>query len=162
MLFLGIDPGQRGGWGLVDAAGGFVAADHWRDGITTLRTLAPYAPRVALCHLERVSLFPRQTKGFLVQMQSLLTSAGRWFQILEFLRIPYQLIHPQTWQAAYDLYHWQCRRAKLGKPASGYDLTPWDLAARLWPESGIKGQGQSGPAVGLLLAEHARRCGQGC
>ncbi|MDI6854038.1 MAG: hypothetical protein QME75_10615 [Deltaproteobacteria bacterium] len=158
-LFLGIDPGAAGGFALLDAHGRFVAGDKWRDGVRTLRGLAPYAPRVARCHLERVNLFPRQAKGFITQMQSLLVSAGRWQQILEFLHVPYELIHPQTWQVAFGLYHWQSRRAKVrgttGK-LEGFALTPWDLAARLWPEAGIKGQGQSGMAVGLLLAEHAR------
>lgn len=159
-LYLGIDPGASGGWGVVDAEGRFVAGDKWRDGRRTLRALAVYAPRVALCHLERVNLFPRQGKGFIVQMQSLLVSAGRWMQILDFLSVPYELVAPQTWQAAYGLYHWQRRRAQLAGTTgklSGFALTPWDLAARLWPDAGIKGEGQSGMAVGLLLADHARR-----
>jgi len=155
-LYLGVDPGQTGGWGLLDQSGAYVAADRWRDGHTTYLALASYAPRVALCHLEHINFFPRLSKGLLIQAQTLLISAGRWHQILDILQIPYRLVHPQTWQAAYGLYHWRRRRAKLGNPKSGYNLTPWDLAARFWPEAGIKGQGQSGPAVGLLLAEHAR------
>jgi hypothetical protein len=175
-LFLGIDPGATGGFGILDAevspifddtgpVGRFVAGDKWRDGERTYQAVSPYAGRIAACYLERVNIFPRQGKGFITQMQSLLVSAGRWMQILDLLDVAYDLIHPQTWQAAFGLYRWQSRRAKLRKlivKGDGYDLTPWDTAARLWPEAGIKGQGQSGLAVGLLLAEHARRLAEKC
>ncbi|MDI6854802.1 MAG: hypothetical protein QME75_14515 [Deltaproteobacteria bacterium] len=159
-LFLGIDPGAAGGFGVLDADGRFVAGDKWRDGGRTYRAVSAYAGRIAACHLERVNIFPRQARGFITQMQSLLVSAGRWMQILDLLAVPYELVAPQTWQAAFGLYHWQRRRAKLAGATGkleGFALTPWDLAARLWPEAGVKGQGQSGMAVGLLLAEHARR-----
>jgi hypothetical protein len=108
-------------------------------------------------------------------MQSLLVSAGRWMQILDLLAVAYELIHPQTWQAAYGLYRWQSRRSKLagvtGK-LEGFALTPWDLAARLWPEASIKGQGQSGLPWGCFWRsrpgeqkvidepEQQRRCGE--
>ena len=66
--------------------------------------------------------------------------------------VPFVTISPITWQAATGLRSWQVKqKLNPGSPS------PLSLARQLWPDAPMPCEVDSGKAVGLLLADLARR-----
>ena len=98
-------------------------------------------------YLELVQTFPQKGSGFQNRNQGLLVNLGVWQGWCLALGVPYLLVSPLTWQAAYCLSH--CHDIKAESPL--------EIARRLWPGAPLEFQADDGRAVGLLLAELARR-----
>ena len=154
-LFIGIDPGQTGGMGVLDQAGHLVTAVRWdqKDPAQIYHRLELMREQVSRVYLEEVNL-PQTGAGLNFQHtpQALLVNQGIWLGWLIALSLPVALIPPQTWQAATGLHRW---KSNLIKNPTG--PTPLNLARRSWPTAPLEFQADDGRAVGLLLADLARR-----
>ena len=145
--YLGIDPGQRGGLGVLDRDGLPLAWTRMPDAPTTIvawlteaKTAYPHLILVA----ELAQAMPKQgiTGAF---------TYGRHFGLFEvaavFLMLPYHEVRPSAWKKALGL-----TSAKLDSIA---------LCQRLWPSVGLVPPGSrkehDGVAEALLIAEWARR-----
>jgi hypothetical protein len=167
-LFCGIDPGSRGGAGIINATSEFVHAWRWKsaDPAHALRELARFQDRIAAAYLERVQLFPQLKVAFMVSMQNLLANAGIWQGFMISLGIEFGVILPHTWKGIVGLTNWRQRQHRTSRLLEGVaegvrqavlEMTPLGLAKRLWPQAPLKTDADDGMAVGLLLAECARR-----
>lgn len=153
--FCGIDPGKTGGIGVIDQAGRFIAAHRWseRDPIRLYNILLLIKGcLVNRVYLELIQVFPQKESGFIQQGQSTIANWGIWQGFMIAAGIPYDVVSPLTWQAAYGLTSW----AK--KQADGISChSPLTLARHLWPAAPLEFKADDGKAVGLLLADLARR-----
>jgi hypothetical protein len=155
ILYLGIDPGATGGLGLVDHQGHPIAAHRWDKGnpANTYNILYRYREQIKRAYIEVVSIYPRSGMGHAVMGQSLLINAGIWRGWLIALNLTWAEIHPATWQSRHGLHHWQ----KKQKAGDANQHSPLTLARLLFPTAGLQYQADDGKAVGLLLADLARR-----
>ena len=150
-LFIGIDPGQQGGIGILDQDNRYFAARRWnrRDPRQLYILLQSINDLVVLVYLENINMPPsgegienRWSAG-----SNLLVNSGIWQGWLMALGLPLVLVPPATWQAAHGLYQWKSRLAK--DPDSP---TPMTVARGEWPDAPLEFQADDGMAVGLLLA----------
>jgi hypothetical protein len=82
-----------------------------------------------------------------------MVNLGIWQGFLMAAGLPYVLVHPATWQTAHQLRNWQARI----KQGTAGQHSPLSLARQLWPTAPLDYQADDGKAVGLLLADLARR-----
>ena len=152
-FFAGIDPGQTGGIGIIDAQGRYIEAHRWskREPRDIYNILYKYNNRLVMVYLENVNL-PQagQLENRFSAGANLLVNLGIWQGFLIALEVPYTMIHPSTWQAAQGLHRWQARQ-KID-PAHP---CPLSLARSRWPGAPLEFQADDGKAVGLLLASYA-------
>lgn len=167
-LYLGIDPGARGGAGLITVTSEFIHAWRWKsaDPAHAFKELAKFQDRIGGAYIERVQLFPQLPKRMLMSMQNLLPNAGIWQGFMISLGIEFGVILPHTWQGIMGLTNWRKRQHRTSRLLEGVaegvrqavlEMTPLGLAKRLWPQAPLKTDADDGMAVGLLLAECARR-----
>jgi hypothetical protein len=152
--FLGIDPGQIGGLGVIDAQGGFVGAWRWdsKAPINIYNRLILCRDMVNIVYLELIQTFPQESVGFITRNQSTLINFGQWQGMLIAAGLPFVTISPLTWQAATGLRSWQARQ-KIDPRAP----SPLSLARQLWPTAPLPRLADDGKAVALILADLARR-----
>jgi hypothetical protein len=103
-------------------------------------------------YLELINAHPGEGIGHLVNNMALVQNWGVWQGFCYAAGVPFTLIHPATWQAAHGLRSWQARQK--ADPAAP---SPLSLARRLWPTAPMPCLADDGKAVGLLLADLARR-----
>ena len=151
-VFVGIDPGQTGGLGILDSHGGFLACWRWNQKapLYLYNKLVLYRELIGVVYLEEVRVFPKEEKGFITQNQGLLVNSGIWQGWLISLSLPFLQIHPHTWQTPHGLFRWQKLREKDQNHQS-----PLTLARSKWPGAPLEYQADDGKAVGLLLAHTA-------
>ena len=155
-LFAGIDPGElKGGIGIIDYEGKFILAERWnrKDPRATYNILYKYKDMIEVIYIEDVNL--PQTGNVANQFSgssNLMVNFGIWQGMCLALDIKPVLVHPNTWQAAFNLHHWQAAQKK-NSAAPG----PLDRARQLWPVAPLQFKMDDGKAVGLLLADFARR-----
>lgn len=150
MIFLGIDPGQKGGWaqirtypnGQVDVMvfpwDNEMFVDFMRD--------VPVDFETTVCALEKVGAMPGQGVR---SMFSFGESYGFIQGVLSALRIPYQLVPPTKWKKEFSL---------IGKDKQASIIT----CHRLFPDLDLRWTEKcktdsDGLAESTLLAEYARR-----
>lgn len=152
--YAGIDPGQTGGIGIIDNVGSYVAAHRWdkRDPVRLYNILLLIKEDVDIVYIELVNAHPGEGVGHVTQTQSLMVNLGIWQGWLMAAGLSYILIHPATWQSVFGLRSWQVRR-KLDPAAP----SPLSLARSRWLGAPLDYQADDGKAVGLLLADLARR-----
>lgn len=142
MIYLGIDPGKSGGIAILDQ--GF---DGWF--CRTIRTLETPADIVnwillntynesAMAMIEKVHSSPQMG---VKSAFSFGQSFGWLLGVLDALRIPYEFVSPQKWQAA------------MGCKTGGDKNVSKAAAQRLWPNEKIT----HANADALLIAEYCRR-----
>ena len=153
-LFVGIDPGQTGGIGILDAQGKYYAAHRWdsREPVKLYNILILIKGMVDRIYLELINAHPGEGIGDVVNNMALVQNWGIWQGFCIAAGLPFVLVHPATWQAAYGLRSWQARQ-KISPAAP----SPLSLARQLWPGAPLPCLADDGKAVGLLLADLARR-----
>lgn len=153
-VFVGIDPGQTGGLGILDSRRGFLAAWRWnqKNPLYLYNKLVLFRELIGGVYLEMVRVFPREQQGFISQNQSLLVNSGIWIGWLLSLGMPYLQVDPATWQAAHQLQFWKKRQEPDPRQHS-----PLSLARSRWPSAPLEYQADDGKAVALLLADLACR-----
>ena len=101
MVWIGIDPGKKGGYALIYEELGKVEAYPWDDGEFTKKMFELYDSGCECkCCLEKVGAMPKQG---LASTFNFGTSFGFIQGVLTAYHIPYQLVPPQTWKKAFSL-----------------------------------------------------------
>ena len=145
MIYIGVDPGKKGGYAFVDDAG--ARTYPWDDQrfIEDLRVHANSAEK-CIAAVEKVGAMPGQGT---VSMFSFGQSYGFILGALAAFGIPYQLVPPRKWKAEYGLLN-----------TTKEDSVK--VAKRLFPEVDLLPtprcrKESDGMAEALLLALYARR-----
>lgn len=149
MHFIGIDPGAKGAWAMLDAAGAIIALEDFPDGgeVALCQQMAGYDLQNARAALEFVHSMPKQGVASTFKFG---TNYGVWRGILAALRVPFELVRPQLW------------KRDLVKPSDAAAKKSAEIisAARLFPSAslfGPRGGAYDGRAEALLIAEWLRR-----
>lgn len=151
-LFIGIDPGKKGGIAVIDTESGirYTVPYSDKDLITMCRDESwlyntQGKTEHIMCCLEKVGAMPGQG---VVSMFSFGQSVGYIKGVLESFGIPYQEITPQKWKKEFGL--------NSDKAASA------EVCRRLFPDISLLAtprckKPNDGMAEALLMAEYARR-----
>ena len=107
---------------------------------------------VDIIYIEMINAHPGEGLGHVVRNQALIENLGTWKGFCIAAGLPFVLIHPATWQPAHGLRSWQA--AQKTNPAAP---SPLSLARKLWPTAPLPCLVDDGKAVGLILADLARR-----
>lgn len=147
-VFIGIDPGKKGGIAYIDTENNippFSGTVPYDD--KSLIDLCRYfsGTEGVICCLEKVGAMPGQG---VVSMFSFGQSVGYIKGVLEAFRIPYQEITPQKWKREFGLTSDKAKSA--------------EICGRLFPDVSLLAtprckKPHDGMAEALLMAEYARR-----
>jgi crossover junction endodeoxyribonuclease RuvC len=143
MIYMGIDPGQKGGYAMID--GEWVTVKPWDD-LNFARDVRQLSGKRVLAAVEKVGAMPGQG---VTSMFSFGTSYGFIQGVLTAFEVAYQLVPPRKWKAEFGLLNTE-------KQASV------DVARRLFPGVSLRPTGRcrkdsDGMSDALLLMEYARR-----
>ena len=153
---VGIDPGATGGIAIIDSRGQFVAAHRWqgKDPASLYQLLISIAGEIDnnQVYIERVQNRPGEGLAFVLNNFALIENAGIWQGFILAAGLAPVLVHPATWQNAFNLAKWQAKaKANPNSP------TPLTLARQLWPAAPLACLADDGKAVALILAALAHR-----
>ena len=97
VIYLGIDPGQKGGFAVIQD--GVAKAYPWDDKLF-IETMKQLSKEQCTCCLEKVGSMPKQgvTSTF-----NFGKAAGFIEGVLQTCEIPYQLVPPQKWKKEFSL-----------------------------------------------------------
>ena len=142
MVYIGIDPGQKGGYAMIDGENAY--AFPWDD-IAFIEFAKDICKQPCACSLEKVGAMPKQgvTSTF-----NFGKSAGFIEGVLQTCGIPYQLVPPQKWKKDYSISSDKNQSIAVCK--------------RLFPEVSLRRTDRcttdsDGMAESLLLALYAKR-----
>ena len=149
MIYIGVDPGQRGGYAVISTSetGQAVFAYPWNDTffVTEMQALSRTGNGIVAA-VEKVGAMPHQGVS---SMFSFGQSYGFIQGVLTALGIPYQLVPPRKWKAEFGLLNTSkedsVRVAKRLFP--GVNLLPSERCRK----------DSDGMSDSLLMAEYARR-----
>lgn len=145
MIYVGIDPGQKGGYAWI--RDGNATARPWDDVffVSDMHSLLSTCEGIIVV-VEKVGARPGQG---VTSMFSFGKSAGYIEGVLSALGVPYQLVSPATWKREFSL---------IGKDKNA-SIT---VCRHLFPELDLKRTERcrtdsDGKAEATLIAEYARR-----
>lgn len=150
MIWIGIDPGQKGGYAVIakTKTGQAVFAYPWDDSFFAMEmaSLMQMKEHGIIAAVEKVGARPGQGT---VSMFNFGKSAGYIEGVLSALGIPYQLVPPNKWKKEFSL---------IGQDKQASIVT----CRKLFPELDLKRTERcrtdsDGKAEATLLAEYARR-----
>jgi crossover junction endodeoxyribonuclease RuvC len=150
MIWIGIDPGQKGGYAVIakTETGQAVFAYPWDDSFFAMEmaSLMQMKEHGIVAAVEKVGARPGQGT---VSMFNFGKSAGYIEGVLSALGIPYQLVPPNKWKKEFSL---------IGQDKQASIVT----CRKLFPELDLKRTERcrtdsDGKAEATLLAEYARR-----
>ena len=141
MIYIGIDPGKKGGIAVITDNDVKTYAYSDRQLIFTLRNVNDEC----ICFVEKVGAMPGQG---VTSMFNFGKSFGYILGTLEVCSVPYQLVPPQKWKKEYSLGH-----------DKGESIA---VCRRLFPEVSLLPTERcrtesDGMAEALLIAEYGRR-----
>lgn len=143
MIYIGIDPGKKGGYAIIAARGTLVYP--WDDNMFA-EDIRSFGGNPCIAAVEKVGAMPGQG---VTSMFSFGQSYGFILGVLTAFSIPYQLVPPRKWKAEFGLLNTE-------KQASV------DVAKRLFPGVNLLPSDRcrkesDGMSDSLLIAEYARR-----
>lgn len=142
MVYIGIDPGQKGGYAIIDCDS--VRTYSWDD-----KAFIEFAKNLdntnCVCCLEKVGAMPKQGVSSMFNFGK---SAGFIEGVLQTCGIPYQLVPPQKWKKEFSVSSDKNQSIAVCK--------------RLFPNISLRRTDRcttdsDGMAEALLLSEYARR-----
>ena len=146
-MYLGIDPGFTGAWGVVNHHGHYISCGDMivsKDRINTVDVIAEIRQALdmqdCLVVVEKVHSMPKQGVSSTFKFGM---AVGAIQAIVELTRAPWLIVRPQTW--------------KKDVGVTSDKNTSLELARRLWPRAPLSRQKDHGIAEALLLAEWLRR-----
>lgn len=145
MKYLGVDPGKKGAWAIIDERGKAYAEIWSDDGFAEQMRLLSKEPERVRCVVEHVGAMPKQGVSSTFAFG---TEFGIIQGILIALNIPYELVRPQRWKKAFGV--------------TSDKNTSIAVCRRLFPgvslRPGERSQKDSdGMAEALLIAEYCKR-----
>ena len=150
MIYIGVDPGAKGGYAVIakTKTGQAVFAYPWDDSFFAMEmaSLMQMKEHGIVAAVEKVGARPGQGT---VSMFNFGKSAGYIEGVLSVLGIPYQLVPPNKWKKEFSLIG-QDKQASI------------ETCRKLFPELDLKRTERcrtdsDGKAEATLLAEYARR-----
>lgn len=144
MIYIGVDPGKKGGFGAIEEVG--IQVKPWDNAlfIEYCRDIYRAGTKAVAC-VEKVGAMPGQG---VTSMFSFGKSAGFIEGVLQAYGIPYQLITPQKWKKEFSLGH-----SKEDSVTVCKRLFP---SVKLLPTDRCKKE-SDGMAEALLMALYAQR-----
>lgn len=144
MIYIGIDPGQKGAMAFIGDAGITVIPFDEGRYLGHLKALA-YPPCAAKAVVEHVNAMPGQG---VTSMFNFGKGFGWLLGVLDAYGIPYELVRPQKWKKEYSV--------------TGDKNSSIAVCKRLFPEVSLLPttrckKDSDGMAEALLMAEYARR-----
>lgn len=146
MIYIGIDPGAKGGYALVNAKNDAASAYPWNDVefVNWLIGLKESGETIARACVEKVSSMPGQGVASTFKFG---TGFGYIQGALTALKIPFQLVPPKNWKKEYSLDNDKQKSI--------------DACQRLFPDVNLIlprcRKPNDGMAEALLIAEYAKR-----
>ena len=150
MIYIGVDPGAKGGYAVISKSetGQAVFAYPWDDDFFAMEmaSLMQFKEHGIVAAVEKVGAMPGQG---VTSMFNFGKSAGYIEGVLSAFGIPYQLVPPAKWKKEFSL---------IGKDKQASIVT----CRKLFPELDLKRTERcrtdsDGKAEATLLAEYARR-----
>ena len=145
MIYVGIDPGKKGGIGYISPDGTF-AAPYSGENLRNICYMINTSKSPAICFVEKVHSMPKQG---VASTFSFGVGYGYILGVLEAYRIPYQEIPPQSWKREYSLLN-------ADKAASVLMCKKLFPTVSLLPTEKCRKE-SDGMAEALLIAEYCRR-----
>lgn len=142
MVYIGIDPGQKGGIAIIDKDG---AEAHPYSNDKLRDVCENVYPKSCVCFVEKVASMPGQGVSSTFNFGQ---SFGYILGVLESHYIPYQLISPRKWKNHYGLDSDKSKSIEMAKR-----LFP---TVSLFPTGRCKKE-NDGMAESLLIALYAKR-----
>lgn len=139
---IGIDPGVKGAWAILDRNGNYCASGKLPDLPRVVAGATTLCAAVEHQGARHGDIGPK-----MFHVQKLLINYG-WIQgVLDSAGIPWQIIHPLKWQGHFKIQGKGVMRKRqyLG------------LARKIWPDAPLKSLNTDGTAAALLLAEYYRQ-----
>lgn len=143
MIYIGIDPGEKGTMAIIWEWGKIELIPFSVDGYKDMMRQCP--PMECRCCLERVNAMPKQG---VVSMFNFGKNFGFIQGLLTAYSIPYELVTPQKWKKEFQI--------------TGDKNSSIAVCKRLFPDVDLRRterckKNDDGAAESLLLAEYARR-----
>ena len=147
MIYMGIDPGFSGAWGMINTHGQYIQTGDMHNDTKQINSkLVVYEIQMARANddmvivLEAVHSMPNQgvSSSFKFGM-----AYGVALSIAERFSCPWQLVTPQRWKK--DMQLSSDKKESLA------------MARQLWPAAPLQRQKDNGRAEALLMAEWFRR-----
>lgn len=148
MIYIGIDPGQKGGYAVISDEG--IKAFPWDDlgFVSFCRDImfeVESHPQPVMCCLEKVGSMPKQGVASTFKFGK---SAGFIEGVLQACGIPYQLVPPLKWKKEFSL--------------NSDKIKSIEVCKKLFPGIFMKRTSRcttdsDGMAEALLMAEYAKR-----
>lgn len=153
-MFAGADPGQNGGWAILDSNGKLFQAGRYED----WHRLILFLEDVHFAMVEAQQAWGSDSKAQSFSRAKLFENFGWWRGLFEGHGIKVETVLPRTWKAQFKLNLSPKRlspveRSLTDKVKATMSL---ELARRLWPQAPLKYQKDNGVADALLIAEFGR------
>lgn len=142
MIFVGIDPGQKGGFAMIDENRNVLSCFEMPQDITEIYSQLKFY-NVTLAVVEQAQAMPKQG---VVGIFTYGTGYGKLLAAMEIASTPYQEIRPKVWKKAFGLH--------------SNKLDSINVAEELFPTITFMTKGGrmlDGKAEALLLADYARQ-----
>lgn len=142
MIFVGIDPGQKGGFAMIDENRNVLSCFEMPQDITEIYSQLKFY-NVTLAVVEQAQAMPKQG---VVGIFTYGTGYGKLLAAMEIASTPYQEIRPKVWKKAFSLH--------------SNKLDSINVAEELFPTITFMTKGGrmlDGKAEALLLADYARQ-----
>lgn len=144
MIYIGIDPGAKGGVAYINGHGA-AAFPFSPKGIIDILMLLELEEEEKICCLEEVHAMPKQGVSSTFKFGE---NYGYIRGVIEAFGIPYQTVTPQRWKKEFGL--------------NSDKKNSIEICKRLFPKVNLKATERSrvdsdGMAEALLMAEYARR-----
>lgn len=151
MIYAGVDPGQNGALSAINENNEVIfcstmSRENLVNLFSELKSMADENSQGIIVCVEKVGAMPGQG---VTSMFSFGKSAGFIEGVLETLKIPYQLVPPQTWKKSFSLLH----KDKKASIETCKQLFP---GVNLLPTQRCKKE-SDGMAESLLMAQFAKR-----
>lgn len=144
MYFLGIDPGKKGGFAVLEETNPVILAHFEKDLFLEVISWLSKEQVKTRCCIEKVHAMPKQGS---VSMFTFGEGFGWLKGVLDMAEISYQEIPPQKWKKEFGLNSDKQKSIEVAK--------------QLFPKTNLVPQGGRVPSDGLaealLMAEYARR-----
>lgn len=154
MIFIGIDPGKKGGLSVINSEGTVLYSEEMlltpgnkelnsklmHEVLSSMLQIA----KSGFCVIEKSQAMPGQG---VTSMFNYGRGYGELIAVLKILKVPYEETHPVKWKKGFSLM----------KKDKNFSI---DKAMQLFPEQSFetpRGRKMDGKAESLLMAEYARR-----
>jgi Holliday junction resolvasome RuvABC endonuclease subunit len=147
MIFVGIDPGFSGAWGMVDHNGGYISCGDMLHSDKHIETRMVWAEmsqardrQDCMVIVEAVHSMPGQGVSSTFKFG---TAFGGALALAERFNCPWFMVTPQVWKKSYGL--------------NSEKEKSLEIAREMWPNAPLTRKKDNGRAEALLMANYLRK-----